>query len=227
VDPDELGIALGPQLPARVLERADELLLLGVDADHGLAQGELQLDRGVEMGELGVAVGVARALERLAVGLEAVAQLVEQLADQPVTDHVPTLLQLGGQVAHAPRRPAQGALGIAPGRGLDERLEVGHKRRVTLDGALSAATRPADTAPRRSRLAQLPDPAPDRGPRRTGRPGHRSLAASSSRQRLGRQEQPSRPLGDGKADGPIPLPDGALAQHAPSMPAGGTPGEIR
>ena len=68
-----LRVARGAQLPAAVLEGAHELLLLGVHADDRLPQRELQLDRVVDVAELGVPVGVARALERLAVGLEAVA----------------------------------------------------------------------------------------------------------------------------------------------------------
>jgi fatty acid desaturase len=76
---DPLGIALGPQLLAAVAEGPDALLLLGVDADDRLAERELQLARGAQVGELGVPVGMACALEDLAVGLEAVAQVVEQL----------------------------------------------------------------------------------------------------------------------------------------------------
>jgi len=53
-----LRVALRAELAAAVSEGTDEFLLLGVDADDRLAQGQLQLDGGVEMGELGVAVGV-------------------------------------------------------------------------------------------------------------------------------------------------------------------------
>src|SRR3954454_22805489 len=38
VDADRFGIAPGPQLPARVLEVADQLLLLGVDRDGRFAR---------------------------------------------------------------------------------------------------------------------------------------------------------------------------------------------
>jgi hypothetical protein len=45
-------------LTARVLELADQLLRLGVDADRGLVGSDRLADRVVEMPELGVAIGV-------------------------------------------------------------------------------------------------------------------------------------------------------------------------
>ena len=47
-------------------QQISELLLLGVHRDDRLAEAELELDGGVEVLELRVAVGMARALERLA-----------------------------------------------------------------------------------------------------------------------------------------------------------------
>jgi hypothetical protein len=41
VDPDRFGIAPGPQLPVRVPEVADQLLLLGVDRDGFLVSTEM------------------------------------------------------------------------------------------------------------------------------------------------------------------------------------------
>ena len=103
-----LRVTLGTELPAAVAERPDELLLLGVDRDDRLAQRQLQLDRGVEMGKLGVAVGVLGALERLAVGLQAVALLVEELTDDPVAHPMASPPELNGQPPDALGRPAQG-----------------------------------------------------------------------------------------------------------------------
>ena len=100
----------------------------------------------VDVAELGVAVGVARALERLAVGLQAVAHLLEQLGHGLVADRVAQAAELVGEVADAPGRPAQRGLGVAPGAGLDERLEVGAQRRVALLDGWPSGPRPADPA---------------------------------------------------------------------------------
>ena len=74
VHPDRLRLALGAQLPAAVLEVADKLLLLGVDRDRRLTGCLERRHLGVDVLELGVAVGVAGAFARLAVGLQAEAQ---------------------------------------------------------------------------------------------------------------------------------------------------------
>jgi hypothetical protein len=67
VDTDRFGIAPGAQFPARVLEAADQFLLLGVGRDGRFARRDRRLDRGVDVLELGVAVGVAGPLAGLAV----------------------------------------------------------------------------------------------------------------------------------------------------------------
>ena len=59
---------------------ADQLLLLAVDADRGLAGGERRLDRLVDVLKLGVAVGMLRSLTRLLVGLQPKPLGLEQLA---------------------------------------------------------------------------------------------------------------------------------------------------
>jgi len=50
--------------------------------------------------------------------------------------------ELGREVAHAPGRPAQGGLGIAPGAGLDERLEIGAQGRIALLDGRSPGAQP-------------------------------------------------------------------------------------
>jgi len=73
-----------------------------------VAQRQLELDRRVDVPELGVPVGVAGSLEHLPVRLEAVAQVVEQLRHRLVTDGVTLPPQLRGEAPDAPGRPAQG-----------------------------------------------------------------------------------------------------------------------
>jgi len=52
---------------------ADEFLFLDVDTDHGVPGGLERAGAGVEVGELRVTVGVLFSLDRLSVGLQAVA----------------------------------------------------------------------------------------------------------------------------------------------------------
>src|SRR3954468_11675489 len=60
VGPHRFGLA--PRAPGstRILEVADQFLLLGVDRDSRLTLGQRRLDRLVEVLELGVAVGMVR-----------------------------------------------------------------------------------------------------------------------------------------------------------------------
>jgi hypothetical protein len=62
------GLPFGPAVGIL----ADELLVLGVDADHGLPDGQVCLDLVVEVGELGVAVGMLGAFQGLWGALERV-----------------------------------------------------------------------------------------------------------------------------------------------------------
>ena len=58
VDPNLFGIAPRAPLTARVLEVADQLLLLGIDRDDRLLLGQGGARRAIEGGELGVAIGM-------------------------------------------------------------------------------------------------------------------------------------------------------------------------
>ena len=77
----------GPQAPdsARILEVADQLLLLRVDTDDG--QGSLRESPPLSLNALELAVAVWMWLgERLEVGVEAIAQLVEEPANRAGAD---------------------------------------------------------------------------------------------------------------------------------------------
>ena len=80
-------------LPAAVGEVADQLLLLGVHADHRLPGGQMRLGLLVEVAELGIAVGVLGALQ----GLERALQPVALLAQQPPHGVVADRMALGGE----------------------------------------------------------------------------------------------------------------------------------
>ena len=117
---------------------------------------------------------------------QAVAQSCEQLGHRLVADRMALSAELRGEVADAPRRPAQRGLGVTPGGRLDERLEVGPQRRVALLDGWPSGTRPPDP-PALEPLAR-PDvvhAARDGRAREAGRPGHRRHPAPADGQRLG------------------------------------------
>ena len=77
MDVDRLGLALWLPFPSAVLEGTDQLLLLGVDRDHGLAGLQKRFDLVVEVVELGIPVRMLVPFERLGRRLQAVASLIE------------------------------------------------------------------------------------------------------------------------------------------------------
>src|SRR5205085_6567555 len=103
VNLDVERIALGPPLPARILEVPDQLLLLRVDRDGRSAGRELRLNARVDVLELLVPVGVPCAFRGLAVGLEAVAHVVKKTRDEGVADVVTSWLELAGEPPRALR----------------------------------------------------------------------------------------------------------------------------
>ena len=96
---DRLRLSLGPQLTAAILEVSDRLLLLRVDRDHRLPGSLERPHLGVDMLELGVTIGVAGTLARLAVGLQAEVETLQQPADQLLTGDEASLGQRRGEMA--------------------------------------------------------------------------------------------------------------------------------
>src|SRR5439155_22740383 len=66
VDLYRLRLPVGAPLSSGVLEVAHELFLLGIDGDRRLALAEVRPDARGDVFELGVAIGVPGALDRLA-----------------------------------------------------------------------------------------------------------------------------------------------------------------
>src|SRR5271157_2569794 len=78
-----------------------QFLLLGIHGDHWLLPAQRPLHFTVEVFELGVAIRMAGAFSGLAIGLQTVSHLMEQIGDYLVADGVMLAVQLGGQVADA------------------------------------------------------------------------------------------------------------------------------
>src|SRR3712207_1511193 len=119
-----VGEVLGPhllRLPLRlplgpaVLEIPEQFLLLGVHRDDRLPAPLAGPDPGADELELGIAVRVGGPLARLAVALQAVAQVVQQQGDRLVADVMALPPQLLRQHARALTGPAQRRHRVAPG----------------------------------------------------------------------------------------------------------------
>src|SRR5262249_58194686 len=157
------GPARAPPLAAAVGEVAQQLLLLGVDRHGRLAVAlELAQPGGDEL-ELGVAVGVLAALARLAVGLQAVAQLAQQLGHLLAADAEALAAPRVGAAAGAPAAVAQRRAGVAAAGGLGEGVEGRGEAGLAVGQRLAPAARAAGAARRRG-------PAPRPRPRRPGGP---------------------------------------------------------
>jgi len=98
-------------------------------------------DPPIDVLELGVPVGVALALDRLAVGLEAIAQGVQEPVDRPLAGGMPPGLEPLGQLGGTLARPPQRRHRVATGHGIDQGFEVTQQVRVLIDQRLPAAPR--------------------------------------------------------------------------------------
>src|SRR5216684_4501163 len=130
MDPDLFRVALGPIFAPVVTEIPDQFLFLGVDGDHRLLFGQSGGHLGVDVAELRIPVGVTVALRGLAVALQTITRLIEQVADQGAADLVTLRLQRLRQTAHALAGPPQRRSRIPAGRRLDQGFEIAKQRRV-------------------------------------------------------------------------------------------------
>jgi len=144
MDTDLFWVTLGTIFAPVVAEIADQFLFLGVDGDHRLLFGQCRGHLGVDVAELRIPVGMAVALRGLAVALQAVPRLIEQVADQGPAYLVTLRLERLGQTAHALAAPPQRRFGITPRRRLDRRLEIWEQRLVFRNCSLASGARPPD-----------------------------------------------------------------------------------
>src|SRR5215471_21630975 len=84
--------------PAGVAEVADQLLLLGVDADEGQTLGDEGSPLLGDVGELSVTIGVFGAGEPFVVDPQLEVELLEQLGDGVGTDFDVQLVQFVGDL---------------------------------------------------------------------------------------------------------------------------------
>src|SRR5580658_3906667 len=117
-------------LTARILVIADQFLLLGVHGNDRLASPQSVFDGTIDMPELRVAVGMILPFLGLAVTLQAVATLPEELSDLGMTDRMPSSRQFRRQHSSALAGPAQRRLRITARRRLNHRVQGRRQARI-------------------------------------------------------------------------------------------------
>ena len=162
-----------PLLPG-LGEASDQLLLLGVHADHRVATVQVLPGQRVDIAELGVAVGVLGALEGLAGALQAVPGRAQDRRHRGVTEGGSHRGQFSGQMPGRLRGPPQRGLGIPAGLRLDERIQILQHFGVGHLGLLPATTSPPHTTRTDVIVTiQLGQTTANGRPRRTRGPMHR------------------------------------------------------
>jgi len=182
-------------LSTGILEVPHQLLLLGVHRDDRLTPLLSAVNLVVEVVELRVSIGVLGPLPRLAVRLQRIALLHQQLGHQSGADGVPHGLQFGRQLARALRRPAQRCVGQARRRRLQQRGQIRQQRRVFVGGALAPSPAPPNPL-RLDRICrrQLLKASRNRRSRDPCRADHDSDATVPQTLGLGRRPQTARTL---------------------------------
>ena len=195
MNPHRLGLAFGAQFPAAVLEVSDQFLLLRVDRDGRLAGRLKATHLGIDVLELGIAIGMAGPLARLAVGLKRETETPQQPADQLMAGRKAALGQRAGEMPLAPADPQQRRLRIAANGRLDKLGKRFEQSGLPVNRCLAAAPGPADPpAEMVLAAAKLDQSATDRAARHRGRRAYRLDAAAARRQRFARRNQPPTPL---------------------------------
>jgi hypothetical protein len=168
----------------------DEFFLLGIDTDHRVPRGQVLPGLVVEVGELGVAVGMLTAFEGLGVGLQAETLRAQQPRDRVRPDPVSGCGQFAGQLAGGQRRPTQRRLRVPAPGGFHQCQQRRDQRRVGRGHRLPAPALAADTLQRRLPGLQLSDTGRDPRPGRARRIGHRGDTAMPERARLTGHHKP-------------------------------------
>ena len=180
---------------ARVLERADQLLLLGVHRNRRLLLPLRASHAPGDVPKLRVPIDMLAALTSLGVALQAVAQSVQQLGDHRVADAVAQTVERHRQRPCALARPPQRRVGIAGGGRLNQRIQIAQQRRVEIDRALAAAARPSRPAARERLVRrQFTQTALDGRCRDTCGSGDQRRAAITDRLGLSRRPHQARSL---------------------------------
>jgi hypothetical protein len=176
--PHRLGLASRAQFPAAVLEVTDQFLFLGVDRDGGLRFGQKRVDPGIDIVQLGIAIGMTAALPGLAVGLQREAERLQHPTDQFLAGCEAALVERPRQMALALADPNQRCLGVAANGRLDQLAQGVEQSRLLVCGSCAPGAGTANpTIPCITAGAQFPQATADRAAGDPGRFGDGLQAA--------------------------------------------------
>src|SRR6266700_4760643 len=178
-------------LAALVLVVADQFLLLRVHGNDGLARPQGEFNGSVDMPELRVAIGVIVPLLGLAVALQTVATLPQELGDFGVAHRVVLGRQFRRQGAGALARPAQGRLRVTAGCGLDHAVQGGYQARIVGRQRVSSAALVANPARGQRRGLQFLDALGQRNARQATGAAHPRNTAITQFHRFAGGHQPA------------------------------------
>jgi hypothetical protein len=154
----------------------------------------MALDLAVEVFKLRIPIGMTGAFLGLAVGLQAVTQIVQQLRYHPVTGLVAHPPQFGRQLANTLASPAQRRFWIPSSQRLDQLLQVTFQRPVLRHRLLASAPRTPNPPfwLACSRPFQLGRPLSNHLTRDSRRTRHRRNASGTHCRAFGRHHQAPR-----------------------------------
>jgi len=118
VDLDLVGLSLRVPCAPTLTALAHQFFLLGIDGYYGLPLPLEGLRPPVDVLELGISIRMGTARQRFAVGLETVAEVMEESIHRPLTHHMPLSLEGRGHLGCTLAGPPQERHGVAHG-GLD------------------------------------------------------------------------------------------------------------
>jgi len=148
------GVLRGTPLLPGIREIPDQFLPLGIDRDDRELLGQAPFHRVIDVVELGIAVRMIAAFFGLAIALQAVLEVVEQVRHLHVADGMMPLLQRPRNRTRALARPSQRRVGIAPCIGFDHGFQRADDPWVRGRNRFAACTGSAN-ATRRQRHASL------------------------------------------------------------------------
>ena len=172
---------------------AEDLLLLRVNRDDRQALAQILLDLSADVPELRIPVGMIRPLLSLAVALQAVVLIVQQLRHFHVTDRMVTCTQAAGNHPRALADPAQRGLRIPSGVFLDHLVQELEQLGISNRNGLAPGSASANPS-RHQRLARanLTHAFENRLARETDGPVHQRDPAVAQTHRLIRRRQAAR-----------------------------------
>src|SRR5271167_792340 len=185
------GIALRTPLLTRILIGSNQFLLLRVHRDDRYAPAQKYARLIVDVAKLCIALRVIHdALRALAIALQGIVQLMQQIGNAVIADLPSVLLQRRFQLPRAQGRPTQRRLRIPTHARLDQGFKFLYQIRLMLAQPLAATARATDPL-RDCASLQIRQSSVNRLPAHPGEPRHGLNPTSSVALSLSRHNHPS------------------------------------